>query len=212
VLFLIVTLCGASPGRGQVPDTGLAHRVLTKLVDKLNRDAALPDSLRHWTVADLLSGENLRFVAWLDDASAALFMRATAITEHQVPSRICGDVTHNATPGLDVMLPYVDRGAMNKWSDVLERIVRTRAKGAAVPRAASDSEVRATMEGIPTRLNVADRARFNTIANGPPPDQADGCWAIRVVMDGLAALPRGKVGPVVRTLFGRAAPPPHRHR
>ena len=186
--------------------------MLTRLADKLNRDPALPDSLRHWTVVDLLSGENLRFVAWLDDRSAALFMRATSVTEHQVPSQVCGDVTHNATPGLDVMLPYIDRGAMNKWSDVLERIVRTRAMGATVPRAASDSEVRAIMEGIPTRLSAADRARFNAIANGPPPNQADGCWAIRVVMDGLAALPRAKLGPVVRTLFGRAAPPQHPHR
>src|SRR5437899_3325014 len=157
LLFLIVTLLRASPGQGQVPDTGLAHRVLTRLADKLNRDAALPDSLRHWTVAGLLSGENLRFVAWLDDRSAALFMRATAITEHQVPSKVCGEVTHNATPGLDVMLPYIDRGAMDKWSEVLEHIVHARAKQAPVPRTASDSEVRAIMEGIPTQLNAADR-------------------------------------------------------
>src|SRR5690242_14123377 len=118
LLVLFVTLSGASPGRGQIPDTGLAHRALTRLVDKLNRDDALPDSLRHWTVANLISPENLRFIAWLDHGSAALFMRVTSITQHQVPSAVCGDVSHNATPGLDVTLPYVDRGAMDKWSDV----------------------------------------------------------------------------------------------
>jgi hypothetical protein len=64
-------------------------------------------------------------------------------------------------------------------------------------------EIRAAYASIPARLSVEDRQRMISIARNPPPTRPDACWAMRVIMDGLAALPLAELGPVVRATFGQ---------
>ena len=202
-------LLGARPARAQAPDTGYSNRAMQRLAGKLNADPALPDSLRHLTVPDLLGPSNTNYVYWLDDSSTSLYMHTTAATLYQVPEAMCGgllQLSQGAPTDLDAMLPYADSGTIDRWVVILERVVRARSRAHRDGRVATDSEVRAAMSSIPMGLDAADRDRLIGIARHPPPSQTDACWSMLVIMDGLAALPVAELGPVVRAMFGGERP------
>src|SRR6266516_3301439 len=155
----------------------------------------------------LLAGSSV-LVAFLAGASparaASEFMHLTAATLHQVPDSLCGKFLQAGAdaPDLPAMLAYVDSSSMDRWAIMLERMVRARARSAPGARVATATEVRAAYAAIPGRLSVEDRQRMIWIARNPPPTQQDACWAMRVIMDGLAQLPLAELGPVVGLTFG----------
>ena len=202
--ILIALLAGASLARAQSADASYSGRALGRLVQRLRADRTLPDSLRRLTAADLVGPINSSYVRFFDDSAASEFMRLMAGTLHQVPDSLCGKFLQAAgdPPDLPAMLVYVDSSTADKWAAILERIVRVRSKPAPSRRVASDTEVRAAYATIPGRLSVEDRQRMIWIARNPPPTRQDACWAMRVIMDGMAQLPLAELGPVVRATFG----------
>ena len=202
---LIALLAGASLARAQSADTSHAGRALGRLVQRLRADRTLPDSLRRLTTADLVGPINSSYVRFFDDFAASEFMHLMAATLHQVPDSVCGKLLQAAgdPPDLPAMLAYADSSTADSWAAILERIVRARSKPAPSRRVASDTEVRAAYATIPGRLSVEDRQRMIWIARNPPPTRQDACWAMRVIMDGLAQLPLAELGPVVRATFGQ---------
>src|SRR6266496_17523 len=203
-LVLIAFLAGASLARAQSADTSYSGRALGRLVQKIRADRTLPDSLRRLTAADLVGPINSSSARFFDDSAASEFMHLTAATLHQVPDSLCGKFLQAGAdaPDLPAMLAYVDSSSMDRWAIMLERMVRARASSAPGPRVATATEVRAAYAAIPGRLSVEDRQRMIWIARNPPPTRQDACWAMRVIMDGLAQLPRAELGPVVRATFG----------
>src|SRR5207249_463698 len=201
---LIAFLAEASPARAQSADTSYSGRALGRLVQKIRADRTLPDSLRRLTAADLVGPITSSYVRFFDDSAANEFMHLMAATLHQVPDSLCGRFLQAGAdaPDLPAMLAYVDSSSMDRWAIMLERMVRARARSAPGPRAATATEVRAAYAAIPARLSVEDRQRMIWIARNPPPTQQDACWAMRVIMDGLAQLPLAELGPVVRATFG----------
>ncbi len=202
---LIALLAGASLARAQSANTSYSGRALGRLVQRLRADRTLPDSLRRLTAADLVGPINSSYVRFFDDSAASEFMHLMAATLHQVPDSVCGKLLQAAgdPPDLPAMLAYVDSSTADSWAAIFERIVRARSKPAPSRRVASDTEVRAAYATIPGRLSVEDRQRMIWIARNPPPTRQDACWAMRVIMDGLAQLPLAELGPVVRATFGQ---------
>ena len=187
------------------PDSVRANRMLTQLAAKLRADRTLPDSLRRLTPADLASPANTNHAALLDDATSTLLLRTMAANVHTLPESLCGSfLGGSAMPAgdLDVILPYADSATLERWSAVLEAIVRARAAPVQRP-AASDSLMKVTFLRVYAGLKPADQVRLAQVAAHPPPSRADACWSMRVMLDGLAALPAAAAGPFVRGTFGQ---------
>ena len=200
---LLGCAAAAEPLAAQLPDTGYATRALSALAASLAVDPTLPDSLRHLTVAQLVAPGNMRYAAYLDDSSISAYIRVTAATLHQLPEARCAKALRpdrTDSSDLDRLLPYVDSGTADQWAGVLARIVRARARPSG-GRVAADAEVGALNRAVVAALDSSDRERLVRIAQFRPPDQADACWAIRTILDGMAAVPPAQLGPVQRALL-----------
>ena len=207
-LLLTALVTCAAALHAQIADTARANRMLNRLTAKLRADATLPDSLRRLSAAAFVSPANTNEAALLDDSTSSLLLRTFAATVHQVPESLCGSFLGGSpmpTGDLEIMLPYADSSTLNQWSTVLERIVRARAHPVS-RRTPSDSVMKATFIGLYSRLGIPDQQRLMRIAQHPPPTPSDACWSIRVVMDGMAALPVQDAGPTVRAMFGQVSP------
>lgn len=189
------------------PDTARANRMLTRLSTTLRADRALPDSLRRLTPTDLAGRDNLNQAVLLDDSTGSLLLRTMAANVHELPESLCGSFMGGATlpADLDVILPYADSATLERWSTVLEAIVRARA--APVRRAvASDSMMKVTVFRMYAGLKPADQLRLVQIAQHPPPSRADACWSMRLILDTLSVLPAAEAGPFVRGTFAQMGP------
>jgi len=202
--LLLGLVAAARPLPAQLPDTGYAARALSALATRLAADPTLPDSLRRLSAVQIIAPGNMIYAAWLDDSSIGAYIRVTAATLHQLPEARCAKALRpdrTDSSDLDRLLPYVDSSTADQWAGVLERIVRARARPSG-GRVAADSEVRALDRAVVAALEPPDRERLVRIAQFRPPDQTDACWAIRTIMDGMAAVPPARLGPVQRTLLG----------
>jgi hypothetical protein len=208
MLFVCAAVVAApAPARAQAPDTARANRMLTRLTTKLRADRTLPDSLRRLTPTDLASRANTNQAVLLDDPTSGLLLRAMAANARALPETLCGSFMGGSampTPDLDVILPYADSTTLERWSTVLEGIVRARAAPIRRP-AMSDSMMKEMILRLYLGLKPSDQLRLMQVAQHPPPSRADACWSMRVMLDAFAALPDAEAGPFVRGTFGQLA-------
>lgn len=202
--LLAALLLPTGAARAQAPDPAYADAALTRLAQRLAADGDLPDSLRHLTPAQLIDKTAMNALPLLDDAGVVGFMRLLAASLHALPEPECGSYLTAGGQGTDPeqMLPSLPAPLVDQWVGLAEALVRARA----VPRrgtAATAEEVRAWNMGLMTRLAADDRDRLITIAQNPPPSQGDACWAIRIIMDDLAAAPAATLAPITRAMFGQ---------
>jgi hypothetical protein len=205
---VMVFVCGmmvAAPARAQTADTARANRMLTRLATKLRADRTLPDSLRRLSPVDLANTSNTRQAVLLDDSTSSLLLRTMAANVHALPESLCGSFLRGSTVpagDLDVILPYADSATLQRWSTVLERIVRARPNPVQRP-VASDSMMKVTVFRLYAGLKPADQIRLVQIAQHTPPSRADACWSMRLILDALAELPNAEAGPFVRGTFSQ---------
>lgn len=202
--LLAALLLPAGAAHAQAPDSTYASAALARLAGRLAADASLPDSLRHFTGDQLIAKEAMNALPLLDDVAIVGFMRLLAASLHALPEPECGSYLTAGNQGTDPeqMLPSLPAPLVDQWVGLAEALVRARA----APRrgtAATAEEVRAWNMGLMTRLAADDRDRLVTIAQHPPPSQGDACWAIRIIMDDLAAAPPATLAPITRAMFGQ---------
>lgn len=203
VALLLVGL--AAPARAQSSSPS-SQRALARLAQKVAADPKLPDSLRRLTATDLLALPESGYVRLLSDSQASDFMQVMAATLHQLPDSLCGRFLQlgQSKPDLAMMVGLIDSATVDRWTVIVERMVRAIAGSQPAGRAASPEEIRAANVAVITALDAERRQRLGWIAQHPPPSSADACWAIQVIMDGMAQLPPLQLGPVVRANFGSA--------
>ena len=203
--LLAALLLPAGTARAQAPDPAYADAALTRLAQRLAADGGLPDSLRHLTPAQLIDKTAMSALPLLDDAGVVGFMRLLARSLHALPEPACGAYLTGGSRGSDPeeMLPVLPPPLVDDWIGLLEALVRARAGTRVRGTAATAEELRGWNAGLPKRLNAEDRDRLITIAQNPPPSQGDACWAIRIIMDDLAAAPAATLAPITRTMFGQ---------
>ncbi len=204
VLPLIATLLAPAAARGQAPDPAYAGAALARLADRLAADASLPDSLRHFTGDQLIGKDAMNALPLLDDAGVAGFMRLLGASLHALPEPECASYLMAGGQGTDPeqMLPVLPVPLVDQWVGLAEALLRARSGTRAPGTRATAAEVRTWNMGLMTRLASGDRDRLITIAQNPPPSQGDACWAIRVIMDDLAAAPPATLAPIARAMFG----------
>jgi len=185
-----------------------AGTLLTRHLQHLRDDAGLPDSLRKLSIEGLLSPRNSAYARWLDDSGIQLYFVGLAALTHELPADRCGKLLDPNSDGgtdLDAMLAYSDSTSIERWGDILERVVRVRAGGHAAGRIAPVQEMQATIMAAIGRLTVEDQTRLITIARNPPPTPQDACWSVQQMMGMLSQLPPDSLGPAGRTMFGAKA-------
>jgi hypothetical protein len=211
-LLLACSLAAVGPGafaRAQVPDSSYASQRIARLADHLRADVTLPDSLRYLSVHDIVDPTNASYFRLLNDSTSRAFMRVVAATLHQVPDSLCGSLLGpDAGPSLEFadMLPHLDATTIDSWAVLFEHVMHVRAAGGPGLPQATPEQVQAATVAILQRLSPEDRQRLIFVARHPPPSQRDACWSMQVLMDGLAAMSAGDLGPVVRAMFGPVTP------
>ena len=180
------------------------QRALARLAGKLAGDPKLPDRLRHITPSDLLALPESGYVRILNDSEASDFLQVLAATLHQLPDSLCGRflVAGSSPPDLAAMFTFIDSATVDRWTPILERIVRASARSQPAGPVATADEIRAANVAVITGMDAERRQRFGWIAQHPPPSLADACWAMQGILDGMAHLPPAQLGPVVRANFG----------
>ncbi len=206
VPLVAALLVGAIPAlQAQALGVERARTVLTRHLQALQRDAALPDSLRALSLDELLAPRNSAYARWLDDAGIQLYFQNLAALTHQLPADRCGHLLDPNSDGgtdLDAVYTFADSVSVEQWGDVLERVVRVRATGHAAGRIAAVPEMQGTIMAAIGRLTVEDQTRLITIARNPPPTPADACWSVQQMMGMLSQLPPDSLGPTGRAMFG----------
>jgi hypothetical protein len=197
-------MMSAARSHAQLPDTGYSHRALSRFLVVLHSDTRLPDSLRHLTVGGLDSLPSAYF-SLLDDAATSFYMHAMASALHQVPQALCGQVfAIGGNLDLTTLLAAIDSTTVDALILSLNRAIHAAATGTP-RRVATRSEMQTAILKLTGGLPIADQQRLMRIARNPPPSEEDACWSIRVLIDGLAAMPPEELGPVVRAM---SAPSP----
>ena len=210
-LFVVLWLV-AMPAPALAQGSGdYARRAVAHLAERLAADSRLPDGLRHLTPSALVALPDSGYVRVLNDSEASDFFRILTASLHQLPDSLCGrflQLGSGGPPNVETMLLFLDSATVDGWVAVLDRMVRASATSP-TPGRASPEEVRAANVAVLNSLDADRRQRLAWIAQHPPPTTNDACWAIRVIMDGMAQLPVPQLGPVVRTNFAssRSAPP-----
>ena len=202
VLALAVLASGVAAA--QTPDRGVPGRIMDRLVARLRTDRSIPDSLRHFTAAELMGPANVQFVRTFDDTAAADFEHVMAATLSAIPDSMCGGMVAGSgdSPDLPQMLPFVDSTTATQWSVILDHLVHARAAHAAEGRAAGTNEIKDAYLAMISQLPSADRDRLSEIGHAAQHTPADLCWVTRVTTNGLARLPAARLAPVVRGMFG----------
>ena len=119
----------AAPASTQSPNP-YGQRALARLAQRLAADPKLPDSLRRLTAPDLLALPESGYVRLLTDSQASDFMRVMAATMHQLPDSLCGRFLQagpSKPPDLATMFAFIDSMTIDRWTPILERIVRAAA-------------------------------------------------------------------------------------
>ncbi len=198
-------LVPAAAARAQAPDPAYATAALARLAERLAGDASLPDSLRHFTGEQLIGKDAMNALPLLDDAGVVGVMRLLGASMHALPEPECASYLMAGGQGTDPeqMLPVLPAPLVDRWVGLAEALLRARAGARVVGTRATAEEVRAWNVGLMTRLAAGDRDRLITIAQNPPPSQGDACWAIRIIMDDLAAAPPATLAPIARAMFGQ---------
>lgn len=204
LLGLALLQPGALPAQGA--DSAYASAALDRLASRLAADTSLPDSLRHLSPADLIAKDAMNAMPRLPDEGVVRFMRLMAASMHALPEPTCGSLLmagNQRGSDPEEMLFQLPPPLADEWIALLEQLVHARANRQPYGRIATAEEMHAWNMGLPDRLEPERRDRLIRIAQNPPPTQADACWAMRLIMDDLAAAPPATIGPITRAMFGR---------
>lgn len=204
-LFLASTAATAQTSGG-----GPAGRIVSRLVARLGADPSLPDSLRHWSAADLGGSANVKYVGSFDDTSAVDFMWTMAVTLRQLPDSACAALLNQSgsTPDLPFMLGFTDSVTAAHWATILERLVRLRAARAPARTALGPDDTRQAYTTAIMALPDSDRTRMIQIARQQTsPAPADFCWVTRTTFGALTKLPPQQLAPLTRAMFTPSSGP-----
>ena len=202
--LLALLLVGLAAPAGAQSPSPYSQRALARLAQNVAADQELPDSLRRLTATELLALPESGYVNLLSDSQASDFMQVMAATLHQLPDSLCGRFlqTGQSKPDLAMMFALIDSATVDRWTVIVEQIVRAVAGSQPPGRAASPDEIRAANVAVITAMDAERRQRMGWIAQHPPPSSADACWAMQIILDGMSQLPPPQLGPVVRANFG----------
>lgn len=207
-LWVPLLLCLACPVSAQQPDTTYFTRAFLRMTTRLAADTSLPADLRSRMAELDLDSLDVALFARLDDSAAVTLMRAFSATLAHVTEEVCaafvGLSPELAGAGFEHAVHGLDSATTDTWVEVFERALRSQADTGVELRIASETETQAAVVGIVGRLESADRQRM--MAAVVAPNSADRCWAARVLFNGLAGLPAGEAGPLVRAMFHEGAP------
>jgi hypothetical protein len=216
LLWIPLFLCLARPAAAQGTDTTYVTRAFHRLTARLGADTTLPADVRARITAESLDSLDSAQFGRLDDPAAVALMQVFSATLARLPEAACaafiGRGTEASQAHFSEVFADLDPAVIDAWMAVFEQALRAEADTGVARREATDIETQAAIIGIIGRLELADRQRMMGAFGSQLP--ADQCWAARTMFSGIAQLPAGEAGPLVRAMFhqspkdGKALPPP----
>lgn len=188
-------------------DSSYGARALSRTLERIRADTRLPDSLRGITIGGLDSLAS-KYFALLDDSSTALYVRAFAGALRQLPDSQCAEAGGLSGGELNLLtlLGSVDSATVDSLLLAHELALLAAARGTS-QRVGTAAEGQETIVRLVTSLPPEDQQRFFFIAQHPPPNPSDACWAIRMLFEELAKLPPASLGPIMRRMSQRTPAP-----
>jgi hypothetical protein len=201
--LLLAALCSAlvPAAAAQARDSSYGSRALVRFVSRVRTDDRLPARLRDMTL-ERLDALPVHYFALLDDSSATLWLQTLAAILEKLPEPACGAVLSPSaenTLKLSTLIASADSATVDAVLRVHERVLVAIAKPVPLPIATRE-ETGSTIGRLMAELPPADYQRFVHIAQTPPPNEGDACWAARTLYRQLATLPPPQLGPVFRAM------------